>query len=50
MGDKWMSGWHVDRIKAWVEAHEDCGEVEWPQGMVPMIPEDSDEGQGGLVG
>lgn len=24
------SGWDVGKIKAWAEAHDDCGEIEWP--------------------
>ncbi|KFH42374.1 hypothetical protein ACRE_069110 [Hapsidospora chrysogenum ATCC 11550] len=28
--DRWMSGWDLERIEAWVRGHEECGEVVWP--------------------
>ncbi|KAH7320073.1 hypothetical protein B0I35DRAFT_227756 [Stachybotrys elegans] len=31
MEERSMSGWDVKKIEAWVEAHDDCGEIEWPQ-------------------
>lgn len=28
---KWMSGWNVDKIQAWVQEHDDCGDaIKWP--------------------
>lgn len=29
--DRWMSGWDVDKIKAWVDEHDECDAIEWPQ-------------------
>lgn len=28
--DQWMSGWITDRIQAWVEENDECGEIVWP--------------------
>ncbi|KAI0384703.1 glycosyltransferase family 31 protein [Hypomontagnella monticulosa] len=28
--DKWISGWNMDRIRAWVEGHQDCKDPVWP--------------------
>lgn len=30
MGDKWMSGWNIDKIKQWVQNNDDCGDYPWP--------------------
>ena len=51
MDDKWLSGWDVAKIKAWVKDHDDCGEMIWPQGVKPSIPADAEglETQGGVV-
>ncbi|KAF7562400.1 hypothetical protein G7046_g1747 [Stylonectria norvegica] len=38
MGDKWMSGWSVDRIDVWVRDNEVCPEVVWP-GEILDTPE-----------
>lgn len=27
---RWMSGWGVDKIKAWVEENNECREILWP--------------------
>lgn len=25
-----ISGWHVEKIKGWVQDHDDCGDIIWP--------------------
>lgn len=29
-GEVWMSGWDVEKIRTWVAANEECGDVVWP--------------------
>ncbi|EHK41354.1 glycosyltransferase family 31 protein [Trichoderma atroviride IMI 206040] len=38
MSDRWMSGWDVDKIQAWVQEHDDCGdEIQWPLVQTPQL-------------
>ncbi|KEY66949.1 hypothetical protein S7711_06898 [Stachybotrys chartarum IBT 7711] len=30
MAERALSGWNVNKIKAWVIEHDDCGEIVWP--------------------
>ncbi|KAK3321736.1 glycosyltransferase family 31 protein [Apodospora peruviana] len=30
-GGRMLSGWDVDKIKAWIEKQGDCGRVKWPE-------------------
>lgn len=30
MGDKWISGWNVDKILDWVRTNDECGDFVWP--------------------
>jgi hypothetical protein len=34
--DRWMSGWDVDKIQAWVQEHEKCNDkIKWPLVQTP---------------
>lgn len=34
--DRWMSGWDVDKIQAWVQKHNSCDEeIDWPLVQTP---------------
>lgn len=29
--DRWMSGWDLEKIEAWVREHRECGAIVWPR-------------------